>query len=205
MQPNLKYSSQHYLSQWINDERGLYERLRSDDSSQILAALGDAVKYFQVARNLPTKFDLGQGQERYEPLLQEFRKLPRKSVAGNDFVVRVDQFQRSIGAHYGGRNLISLASKLLWLRYRDPFIIYDSRVRNALGATSEDYREYTRKWLEGFDVFSSGIASACNSLPRVLDYLFAEPTGIEEDVVAITSKQWFHRRVFDIYLWHEGG
>jgi hypothetical protein len=34
----------------------------------------------------------------------------------------------------------------------------------------------------------------------ILDYPFALTTHIEEEVLAINSEQWFHRRVFDIFL-----
>jgi hypothetical protein len=205
MQTNLKYCAQHYLNQWIVYEQALHSRLSDGNSVELLPALDDAVKFFQVARNLPRKFDVGQGQERYEPLLREFTRLPKAPVAESDYVGMVSQFQESIGAHYGGRNLVSLASKLLWLRYRDPFIIYDSRVRHALRAASDDYGRFAQKWLAEFDLFESKIEDACALLPGLIDFFFPNATVEAEDISPITSKQWFHRRVFDIYLWHEGG
>ena len=65
--------------------------------------------------------------------------------------------------------------------------------------------EFSRRWLEEFANYKSGIAAACESLLGVLDYIVPKTANVKEDVTAISSKDWFHRRVFDIYLWHEGG
>lgn len=132
MKTNLEYCAQHYLQQWIANEKHLHAELNGDGPSGVLAGLSKAVTYFQVARTLPRKYDVDQGLRRYEPLLQAFHELPQSSTYDNDFVELVDRFQRRIGSSYGRRNLISISSKLLWLRFRDPFIIYDSRVRSAL-------------------------------------------------------------------------
>ena len=205
MHPNMEYCALHYLHQWITDERSLREALTNGDSAQVLHALSVAVKFFQVARNLPRKYDVDRGQKRYEPLLHEFQKLPSAHDFEYDYVDQVDQFQKHIGAQYGGRSLISLSSKLLWLRYRDPFIIYDSRVRKALGVASADYGEFASKWLKCFEAHRSRIVSVCNTLPSILRYLAAQSADMEEEVGTVISKPWFHRRVLDIYLWHEGG
>ncbi len=203
-QLNIESCAPHYLRQWMIGERFLHAELNSHDTTRVFHALGNAAKFFGVARTLLRKYDVERGQKRYEPLLRAFQELPRASVFGDDFVDLVDQFQKRIGSLYGGKNLVSLSSKLLWLRYRDPFIIYDSRVRAALRASSADYREFAHRWLKRFEISQSQIIRVCRGLPSV-NYPFAQTEDTREEVVTICSKPWFHRGVFDIYLWHEGG
>ncbi len=205
MQMNLEYCAQHYLRQWIVDERDLHSALNSDIPDEILRGLKDAVKFFKVARTLPRKYDVERGRRRYEPLLNAFREFHGDSFVEGDFVERVEEFQRLIGSQYGGRNLVSLSSKLLWLRHRNPFIIYDSRVRKALGVSSVDYAKFVDKWLSSFEGFKPQIMAICKRLPSVPNYLFAQTEDIQQEVATVYSKPWFHRRVFDIYLWHLGG
>jgi hypothetical protein len=205
MKTNLEYCAQHFLQQWIANEKRLYAVLNGNGPSGVLDSLSEAITYFQVARSLPRKYDVERGLRRYEPLLRAFHELPQSSTYDNDFVELVDRFQRRIGSSYGGRNLISLSSKLLWLRFRDPFIIYDSRVRGALKLTSTDYGEFVERWLSSFEQYESQIARVCSFLPSILRYLVADSEAVEDEVAADCSEPWFHRRVFDIFLWHEGG
>ncbi|MFC2165394.1 hypothetical protein ACFLT2_10425 [Acidobacteriota bacterium] len=206
MEPNLQYCAQHYLHQWMMKERHLHEALNSEDRETILHGLSDAVRFFIVARNLPRKYDIEIGLRRYEPLLNTFLTfIADRSPSSVDFIDHVDQFQRKLSSLYGGRALISISSKLLWLRYRDPFIIYDSRVRKAIGVRPGDYSEFIMTWLSRFQHLESEIAEVCGSLPNLLHYFFPFTSDAEQVVNAICSESWFHRRVFDIYLWHMGG
>jgi hypothetical protein len=68
-----------------------------------------------------------------------------------------------------------------------------------------DYREFVNKWLKSFETYKSKIKNVCAALPEVTDYLVLRPEDVRQEVVAICSEQWFHQRVFDIYLWHIGG
>ncbi len=204
--PNLQYCAQHYLRQWMTEERSLHEALNSDDRETILQGLSDAVRFFKVARNLPMKYDVSSGLRRYEPLLNTFQIFTTdRSPSSADFVAHVDQFQRKLSSLYGRRDLISIASKLLWLRYRDPFIIYDSRVRNAIGVSPGDYPEFVTAWLCHFPHLESKIPEVCRSLPNLLPYFLPYSADAVQVVRTTCSESWFHRRVFDIYLWHIGG
>ncbi|MGB6340900.1 MAG: hypothetical protein WBF32_14095 [Candidatus Aminicenantaceae bacterium] len=206
MKPNLQYCAQHYLRQWMTEERPLHEALNSEDRETILQGLSDAVRFFKVARNLPKKYDVGRGLRRYEPLLNIFQTFTTgRSPSSADFADHVDQFQRKLSSLYGRRDLISIASKLLWLRYRDPFIIYDSRVRSAIGVSPGDYPEFVMAWLSHFQHLESEIAVVRRSLPNLLPYFLADTADTEQVVHAACSESWFHQRVFDIYLWHIGG
>ena len=206
MKPNLQYCAQHYLRQWMTAERPLHKALTSEDRETILQGLSDAVRFFMVARNLPKKYDVERGLRRYEPLLNTFQTFTTGlSPSSADFPDHVDQFQRMLSPLYGRRDLISIASKLLWLRYRDPFIIYDSRVRKAIGVHPGDYTEFVMTWLSHFQHLESEIAVVSRSLPNLLPYFLPFTADAENVVHTTCSESWFHRRVFDIYLWHIGG
>jgi len=53
---------------------------------------------------------------------------------------------RAIGTAYGHRLNLAAASKLLWVTYRHPFVIYDSVVRRHLGTRPDDYAAYVSAW-----------------------------------------------------------
>ena len=89
--------------------------------------------------------------------------------------------------------------------HRDPFIIFDSRVRNALGVASSSYPQFVERWLSGFEVHKSEIAYASDRLPHTAAHLDAEAEDVGPEAAAVSAELWFHRRVFDIYLWHLGG
>ena len=137
-----EYCSLYYLQQWLSGERRLHDALSGTDERSIREGLSDAVKSFRVARNLPRKYDADRGLKRYEPLLEVFLQLQKQEISESNFINVFDNFQSEISKKYGGKKLISLSSKLLWLRYRDPFIIYDSRARTSLEVTPGDYSEY---------------------------------------------------------------
>ena len=202
MQLSMEYCAEHYRRQWLTVERQLHFALNSRDADAVFSGLGDAVKFFMVARTLPRKYDVDRGAKRYEPLLHAFLQFHEQPLSQDHFVEHVDRFQRLIGSYYGGRSLISLSSKLLWLKHRDPFIIFDSRVRNALGVASSSYPQFVERWLSGFEVHKSEIAYASDRLPHTAAHLDAEAEDVGPEAAAVSAELWFHRRVFDIYLWH---
>ena len=205
MQLSMEYCAEHYRRQWLTVERQLHFALNSRDADAVFSGLGDAVKFFMVARTLPRKYDVDRGAKRYEPLLHAFLQFHEQPLSQDHFVEHVDRFQRLIGSYYGGRSLISLSSKLLWLKHRDPFIIFDSRVRRALDVASSGYRQFAEKWLSGFEVHKSEIVEASSRLPRALGDLDAQAEDLGLEAATVSSELWFQQRVFDIYLWHLGG
>ena len=206
MPPYIEYCALHYLDQWFSKERRIRAGLRSNDDEVMLRSLADAMSFFQVARNFPKKYDVCLGRRRYAPLLKVV-----KSVSGeprpkrNDFTRVVEHFRRSISQAYGGRDVLSASTKLLWLLYRDPIIIYDSRVRSVLKSSTGDYSEYVAKWDEGFRSHSRVIARACGTLDGHRRLLSCGHLISDTQLRAVCKKKWFHRRVYDIYLWHVAG
>jgi hypothetical protein len=203
MRINIEYCSLYYLRQWLSSERDLHYALNCKDKAILRKGLAEAVQFFGVARNLPRIFDIGRGLTRHEPLFTSFLKLNEQDVTESNYIDIFDSFLSSLASRYGDKTLISLSSKLLWLRFRDPFIIYDSRVRSSLNIHSSDYSICVRKWLEAFRPYQEEIAEISSKLPSLLRYVdFGIDGESRREIKNISSKEWFHRRVFDMCLWH---
>jgi hypothetical protein len=203
---NFEYCSLHYLRQWLHHEKPLHTALNSDNTEIIHRGLTDAVKFFIIARNLPRKYDVDRGLQRYKPLLDAFLANSNSTVTENNYHSILNQFQAAIRESYGGKNLISLSSKLLWLRYQDPFIIYDSRVRSSLKVPPGDYVHYAKEWLKSYGTVQEVIVNTCSDLPRIQRYVDPDITEYDlPEINDISAQPWFHKRVFDIYLWHIAG
>jgi hypothetical protein len=102
---------------------------------------------------------------------------------------------------------ISAASKFLWIRCKAPVVVLDERAKTCLrrldGKIGEDYAQYRKKWLNQFEQREEAIRLACAELPRVKDFSPDDETG--ENLKSTVTSRWFHERVFDKFLWWNGG
>ena len=122
--------------------------------------------------------------------------------------MRVEELANCLKREFGQYNL-SAASKLLWLRQRKPYIIYDSRAVKALKNADEvfdtrSYFEYSKAWKRQYSFHRSRIKSACERLVEIRDFLPAWYIS-ERSMTKVVTETWFRERVFDIYLWEVGG
>ena len=99
---------------------------------------------------------------------------------------------------------LSLATKLLWLKYRDPFIIYDSVVRQHLGTPRGDYAAYLRAWDGCYAIHRGAILCACQMLAQQSLADLSASTHPQGAVQKILTEEWFRRRVLDLLIWHDG-
>lgn len=191
-----------FLNQWFEKESGYCSQLLSSQSEEVnLAGLAAAAAYFRIARNLPRAFEQNQGLSRYKPVLKAIYSLDFVSPEGA--VDTVDAIQKHISEEYGGRNVLSLTTKLLWLRFKSPIRIYDSQARTALGTPEGEYLPFYRAFSQAYTQHRAEIESACSRLSSVVTYSVRpdiEPTELNELVTSL----WFKERVLDIYLWHKG-
>ena len=177
-----------YARAWIDLEQGLVSGLGAVDRATRLQTLQRCAGQFRIARNFPTRFDIERGIPRLNPVLAILDTLPADLRADRLFDIVAVTSQRFATA-YGMKVLLSAATKLLWLKYRDPVIIYDSQVRASLGVRAGDYPDYVRQWRASYSRHASGIRSAASHI-RI--------PGVP------CEREWFRRRVFDLYLWAEG-
>jgi len=181
-------AANRYARTWIDLEKGLVSGLGAVDRATRLETLQRCAGQFRIARNFPTKFDIERGIPRLNPVLVILDALPEHLRADRLFDI-VDVTSQRLATAYGMRVLLSAATKLLWLKYRDPVIIYDSQVRASLGVRAGDYPAYVRQWRALYSRRALGIRNAASRI-RI--------PGVP------WKREWFRRRVFDLYLWAEG-
>jgi hypothetical protein len=124
-----------------------------------------------------------------QPALEILDRYPARRFKAANFVPMVNELSRELAVAYGKRQLLSAASKLSWLIDRHHVVIYDSQVRQALGASPWDYEGYVDRWNACYADMEAHLVKAIESLgqcPR------------------LRRAEWFRRRVLDIYLWHKG-
>jgi hypothetical protein len=172
--PTFEYCSLHYLNQWLAYDRGYCQALSSGSQETKLSALKSAGGFYRVARNLPNDFDEKQGLARYQPVLEIINSVHKEQFK-DDPINKILKVERQISEKYGGRSVLSLTTKFLWLKIKQPILIYDSQARIAVGANSGDLFDYYKKWQERFEKHKKYIEEACTSLPEI--HLYAVDPG----------------------------
>ncbi len=196
-----EYCSLEYLNQWFTNDRGYCQALANGDKSEKLAALKSAGGFYKVARNLDSKYE--KGLIRYEPVLDIIDPL-KPSQFENDTVKEIREIEGTLSEKYGNKSLLSLTTKFLWIKIKQPILIYDSQVRIALGTKSDDLDAYYKRWREEFKANQKEIVDVCSKLADMNKYAVNQEVGTKEYIRKISNNTWFHERVFDIYLWNKG-
>src|SRR5712691_8629898 len=137
-----EYCSLHYLNLWLKDDMKYCHALAKGNRSEKLSALRTAAVTYKVARTLLLKLD---GPARYERLLDIIDSLEPAQFE-NNVVEEIRDVATRISEKYGGRNVLSATTKFLWIKIKQPILIYDSQARNALGA--RDLADFYDKWRE---------------------------------------------------------
>jgi len=200
MEQSLEYCSLHYLNMWLKYDRGYYIALKKGSDDEKLSSLKKATHYYKISRNLPSEFDEGKNFPRYKPVLNILESLTRADVIGRPLDPIIETENR-ISEVYGGRGTLSLTTKLLWLKMRDPIIIYDKEVRTALGTPDGDLPSYYEAWKQEYKNYEDQISSVCAKLSKISKYSYNNIPA--ERIEKLSSKRWFKKRVFDVYLWHK--
>ena len=208
-----EYCSLYYLNQWLTYDLGYCEALSSGTKEEKLSTLKSAGGFYSVARNLPTKYDEKEG--RYQPVLTILDSVSKEEFPDNteskeqfpQTVSKILEIEKKISEKYGKRIVLSLTTKFLWLKIKEPIIIYDSQAANAVGSKNgvlTDYdvlADYYEKWTAGFEKHKKQIEKVCSQLPKLHLYAVGHKRGTIEEV---SSKPWFQKRVYDVYLWGKG-
>lgn len=195
-----EYCALRYLLQWERSEKELYLTLSDAPNTEQLRR---ALKFFQIARNSPRLKEEGKAQF----IINTLKSIKHPDEEGCTYL-RVEELANCLKREFGQYNL-SAASKLLWLRQRKPYIIYDSRAVKALKNADEvfdtrSYFEYSKAWKRQYSFHRSRIKSACERLVEIRDFFPAWYIS-ERSMTKVVTETWFRERVFDIYLWEVGG
>lgn len=198
-----EYCSLQYLNQWLSYDKGYCDALASCDKDNKITALRNAGGFYRVARNVPSEYDEKKGLARYEPVLEIIDSLKPDDFK-DDPVKKIDEIAKSISNKYGDRGVLSLTTKFLWIKIKQPILIYDSQARIAIGTENGDLLAYYEKWREGFEGNKEEILEACSKLTDMNKYAVNQEVGTKEYIKAVSGETWFHERVYDIYLWSKG-
>lgn len=200
---SMRGSVEHYLGQWLISEKALYDELWSSGKIPRCTGLWLAklVRHFDLSRNFP-KSGKSDGKEvpegvrfgRYVKIVEEAAKITNRIDSVTCLATAFGKLDRH-------NYLLSAASKIIWMYDRDNTLIFDRRVRTALDRMREpnetklpdrDYEKFSARWEGQYKLVRADIVKACRGMRL----------NCEHDVL---QEKWFHRRVFDIWLWDAGG
>jgi hypothetical protein len=198
MKHSFEYCALRYLLVWETAERELHDLMTNQPSP---LALRKSMQHFRIARSFK-----GVAEESNATfILNAVAGVSHQRISSPCETVMslASQFQK----HFGKFNL-SAASKLLWLTFRTPYIIYDTRTVAALRSLgcefdNKDYTRYYGAWHSSYDQHKLEIERAAERL-TTLEPFFTTWHDSEDSLRAVTSQLWFHERVFDNYLWEMG-
>jgi hypothetical protein len=198
MDPPFEYCALQFLIQWEKKEKGLYGQI---SCAPTVASIRSALSYFRVARTFKglTSDDTAQ------TVLQALCAID--SQKNLHAVQKVKALVTRFEALFGKRNL-SASSKLLWLRNREPYIIYDSRAVTALRKVcgrldTNNYEQYCELWRGQYEKRTAEIQRACSRLHKARIFL-PRWYASDNDLNLLASHPWFQERVFDTFLWEVG-
>jgi hypothetical protein len=200
MKTQFEYYALHYLNHWLGIEREIHQNLQSNRKKKKLNALSTGGAHFKVARTLPTKFEKQNSTKRYEPVLQAIETTSLKNCSLSTVPKKVEKVHERLSKFYGNRTVLSATTKFLWLKHRAPVVILDSQAKSSLEIKGNNYEEFFTAWIKEYSDLENKIVNACQKLPRVSKFALDSTAEIEE----ISKQGWFHQRVFDNYLWHNG-
>ena len=197
----LEYCALRFLLQWLRSEEALYQAIAFSPSDQDIR---NALAYFQVSRNFKGLSS--------EPGKVAFIRKALVSVRGKKILSpekKVEKLTQCLEGEFKQFNL-SAASKLLWLSFREPFVIYDKRAVDALSKKlrrkfpRRDYAAYSAAWRSEYAAVESQIEYAASQLPK--GRIFMPSCRLtDQELLQLAKSPWFKERVFDIFLWEVGG
>jgi len=190
-----------FLNQWLGKEAIYCESLASNDITTQRNALVAAGGHFRVARNLPTIYETEYNLQRYEPVLYVLNEVG--PLTADNVTDIVNDARQRISFAYGKRNVLSLTTKFLWLKFQSPVRIYDRQVRIALGTREGNYLAFNDAFTSRYAEHKDEIETACGNLSDVISYSI-RPNMEQAVLEGLVALPWFRERVLDIYLWNQG-
>jgi hypothetical protein len=197
----LEFCALRFLLQWLGKEEQLHRALVSNPTDEHIRA---ALAYFQVSRNFKGLGNQPEKASLIRDLLVKTRTNPELTIEK-----KVEELAKTFKDRFKKCNL-SAASKLLWLSFRNPVIIYDQRAEKALSKKLNckpldgSYSSYTEAWRRLYADYESEIGDAVTRLPRGRIFM-PKCLLTDEELLRTANEPWFKERVFDTFLWEVGG
>jgi hypothetical protein len=199
LKPPFEYCAMRFLIQWERKERRLHAGMKGRNRSN--DAVRESLRYFQVARNFKELHE----NDNLDLIRLAVSRVARRRISSSE---KVETLANIFKQNFHKFNLAA-ASKLLWLVYRRPYVVYDSRVVVALQALryqfdTRCYSEYCKAWRTEYDKKEAAIKRAAKRMPQIRAF-FPPVHASHRKLHALARQPWFLERVFDIYLWEIGG
>jgi hypothetical protein len=210
MLTNFKFFALTYLSDWWQyDEQFVSGLRRHGNRREVLVR---AATYYQVIRSFSKKHD---GSQRLDKALTELDAVLaniRSGVTPANVNKIVTDLASRLGSKYPkaskSQNLVSAASKFLWICRRTTVVIYDDRAKTCLirmnATPGTTYKSYWDAWQLEFKKYQKRIQSDCLALGSGSVKNFAPSSLAKKGLKSVVRKRWFHERVFDKFLWWNG-
>ncbi len=205
---SIDYCAVHYLNQWYSQDKRYVDMLQHGNPSdpyEQYSLLKEAATFYDVARCFPGNDKKDPDRERYSPILRALMASKRMNFALNT-ITKIEKVEQHIfDSTDGVKRVMSFTTKMLWLTHQDEILIYDSLARLALEIPNADVGEFHMKWRKEYKRKEGAIYTACQRLPSRHAQVYNDGRTSRADIEDLIQYQWFHERVFDIYLWFKGG
>ena len=198
---NYLYAARTYVDEWIACDRQSRKVLGFREgyapaSDEAYEQLVEVATRYSVIRNFRVESE--HGDARLSPVWKALQEI-EAPVSDQDAKDCVEKLVVALKGIYG-RELVSAASKFLWMRFGSPIIIYDSLTWNWMCkqgcSTIGNYDDFYEAWRKNFEDEQREIGAACEELLSVRKFFCPSEVTNEEFEQAVSSR-WFAERVFD--------
>lgn len=199
---NCLYAARTYVDEWIACDRQARKVLGFKDGhasapEQACEQLVEVARRYSVIRNFRVESE--HGDARLSPVWNALREI-EEPVSDEDGKDCVEKLVVALKRIYG-RELVSAASKFLWMRFGSPIIIYDSLTWNwmckkGVCPSNGTYDDFYDAWRKSFQGHQREIGAACEELLGARKFFCPGDVTNEEFEQAVSSR-WFAERVFD--------
>ena len=200
---DFRYAAFNYLYEWVCYDRHFMEVLAFTRASEPEAEVAckeliSVAKHYDIIRN----FKVEKGTARLLPAWNALKEMA-KPVSREDAKAHVSQLVAKLKPTYG-RDLWSAASKILWMRFKRPIVIFDSITWEWMCVKGEcprggGYDSFYDAWLRKFDENKVEIRAVCEELKELstATKFFGSEKPTQQEFEATVSSGWFAERVFD--------
>jgi hypothetical protein len=203
---NFHYAAHTYLDNWVECDR--YARSILDFGSDSPVGIEQACKQIALVANIygiAPNFSKDSEKQalRYSPVWTAVALIKNRPASEQDAKDCVGQLVEALKPIYG-LNLWSAASKLLWMRFGKPIVIYDSLAwkwmcnNGELSERDGSYSKFYDAWRMSFRKYENDVDSACSDLRKTDARRFLCPFDLKDvEFEPLVSSDWFAERVFD--------
>ena len=206
---NLRYAAYSCLNEYLRADKPCMDALNSEASPKaVCEAMSKMAAVYNINRTLWRNGESCRLEGARRLLMEVPRPLTDPSVAE-----AVDRLSHDLGAAYPRQakgepdeakyapELLSAASKFLWMRFKDPIVMYDRFAWQWIQRAGQLHREGSYAdclgaWRKSYADAEDEIVEVCAELVTIRRFTLAE-TMPEQEFRMLVGQTWFKQRVFD--------